>query len=56
MTVPAIEDHLPSVGEDRAWSGRRNITLWLSKSVIEACGQHPATKLREWIEENFPVQ
>jgi hypothetical protein len=49
---PRIEDHLPGKSERR--SGRRNITLWLSESIIEACRPHPASKLRIWIEKTFP--
>jgi hypothetical protein len=54
LPEPRIEDHLP--GHSGRRSGRRNITLWLSESIIEACRPHPASKLRLWIEANYPPQ
>ena len=54
---PRIEDHLPGPGGDgRRWSGRKNITLWLSEEIIHRCRPHPASKLRKWIEKHFPIE
>jgi hypothetical protein len=51
--LPRIDDHLP--GEGRQWSGRTNITIWLDKDVIAACGPQPASGLRIWIETHHPA-
>jgi|SRR5215472_746252 len=53
MELPPIEEHLP--GDGRSWSGRTNITIWLDKDVIAACGPQPASALRIWIETHHPA-
>jgi len=51
--MPQITDHLP--GQTRRWSGRTNITIWLDRDVIAACGPQPASGLRIWIENHHPA-
>jgi|SRR6516164_3205987 hypothetical protein len=53
LELPQISNHLP--GQGRHWSGRTNITIWLDRDVIDACGERPASGLRIWIETHHPA-
>jgi hypothetical protein len=43
-------------GAGRKRTFRRNITIYIKEEIIKAMGPHPATKLRVWIEANFPKE
>jgi hypothetical protein len=59
IAEPRIEDFVrhggARDGAGRKMTGRKSITLYLKAEIIKHCRPHPATKLRTWIEANYPL-